>query len=284
MLKKHVNEIINEKYNFYLLDVRNLLCSLEGDNCLSGDESPLKNVWEEWKFQNQIEESNYYEIYEETIRGVIFERLEKLLYTELKLLWLLTEAYFEFEEEEGYPNKTRLINDIVDELLPKLNDIASTEEINPIKWFEFESSETTLKEIEVIENLNKYVQFLESFGLDATDYIPKQVIIIGYNSCIIPKYIDIGEIVSGSNGSDWLSYSKDSAENMVEELIMNLDKLIADEEWFKDMFKYKLSKLNGYTLNELLTNDDPIEKLLITYQVIFDIYFNDRKCDAIIAF
>jgi hypothetical protein len=50
------------------------------------------------------------------------------------------------------------------------------------------------------------------------------------------------------------------------------------------MFKEKLSNLNGWSVEELLEENDHVEKLLLTYQVILDTYFSDRGCEASIAF
>lgn len=86
--------------------------SLKGSSMLSGDDTPLANVWDEVCVQVQGEESFYWGMYEDTIRGEIQSILDKTCdkYDRL-MLWLQTdegrELAFSYDEDAiDYFDKT----------------------------------------------------------------------------------------------------------------------------------------------------------------------------------
>jgi len=64
------------------------------DNCRqSGDDSCLKDVWEEFKYQMQREQSGMFEMYEDVIRDICERELSRLNSEQQRLLWLWSEGY-----------------------------------------------------------------------------------------------------------------------------------------------------------------------------------------------
>lgn len=71
------------------------LTELTGDKfLLSGNDSPLKNVWEEYCIDVQ-EGSFFSSVYEDTVLNYVTAEIEKLCYEEQLMLYVNTEAYFE---------------------------------------------------------------------------------------------------------------------------------------------------------------------------------------------
>jgi hypothetical protein len=66
---------------------------------MSGDDSGLKNIWEELCVQVQGEESFYWEAYQETVRTSVLGRLEALGYHDLASLWLQTDNGCDWDVE-----------------------------------------------------------------------------------------------------------------------------------------------------------------------------------------
>ena len=63
---------------------------------LSGDDSVLANVWEEFKYQVQREQSVLFEVYEETIRGLCAAALNGLNAQQKGLLWLWSDGWLDW--------------------------------------------------------------------------------------------------------------------------------------------------------------------------------------------
>ena len=81
--------------------VRSLQKMTEGMQ--SGDDTPLKNVWDEICVQVQYEESGMWEIYLETISAFIEDEVKKLNNATKQAIWLQTEEGIDWEidNEEG---------------------------------------------------------------------------------------------------------------------------------------------------------------------------------------
>ena len=67
---------------------------------LSGEDSPLKNTWEEICVQCQGEESIFVSAYEDTIRSFVREFVQKLQRFEIEAIWLQTDNAFDLTDEE----------------------------------------------------------------------------------------------------------------------------------------------------------------------------------------
>ena len=83
----------------------------------SGDDSGLKNAWDEICVQIQDDESSFWSAYEETVQSWVFGYIEELRSHEKLVIWLQTEqgwdwAYDNEEQSDGYP--AILVEDIVE--------------------------------------------------------------------------------------------------------------------------------------------------------------------------
>jgi hypothetical protein len=65
----------------------------------SGDDSPLKNIWDEICVQVQIQESQYWELYEDTAKGLILSELKPLKEEMKQSIWLQTKAGGDWDTE-----------------------------------------------------------------------------------------------------------------------------------------------------------------------------------------
>src|SRR5262249_53262429 len=67
------------------------------DCLLSGDDSLLKNVWDEMCVQVQGQESGFWEAYLNTLEQLISQQVQPLETTIKQAIWLQTEAGFDWE-------------------------------------------------------------------------------------------------------------------------------------------------------------------------------------------
>ena len=61
MKHRDMDRIIESKYKRYTANVINQIKALPPESRLSGDDSGLANVWEEWKVQMQGEQSVFFD-------------------------------------------------------------------------------------------------------------------------------------------------------------------------------------------------------------------------------
>ena len=71
------------------------------DCCLSGDDSPLKNSWEEICVQFQQEMAYCWDAYEDTIRGFVRMFVQRLQRFEIEAIYLQTEDACDLTDEEA---------------------------------------------------------------------------------------------------------------------------------------------------------------------------------------
>lgn len=102
------------------------------DNCRqSGDDSKLKDVWEEFKYQFQGEESFCFELYEHTVRALC-ESQVMALDSELKgLLWFWSDGYEDWyvnhDDDDDDLSEAPIPDDITKELYDRVCKIANNE-------------------------------------------------------------------------------------------------------------------------------------------------------------
>ncbi len=125
-----IEKAIEAKYYKYTEEVIDLIKGL-GDECrLSGDDSELKTVWQEWCYQLQFEEFFGYSIVEETIRGFCGGVLSKLPLDEIKILWAGRDPlYDEFEETSSFFEEATMKEHLLEELLRRVNNKAWGEDL-----------------------------------------------------------------------------------------------------------------------------------------------------------
>lgn len=93
----------------------------------SGEDSPYRDVWEEYKVQVQGQQSIFFELYEETIRDLCASVVKAVPPDERRLLWLDSEAHFEWDDDDGDPHDSTVFDDVVNELLREVGDRAADE-------------------------------------------------------------------------------------------------------------------------------------------------------------
>lgn len=71
------------------------------DCLMAGDDSGLKNIWDEICVQVQDEYSYYWDSYVETVEGLIEVEVEKLSKSIREAIWLQTDDSFESEDQNA---------------------------------------------------------------------------------------------------------------------------------------------------------------------------------------
>jgi len=85
---------------------------------LSGDDSELRNVWDEICAQVQHQDSLYRDAYDEMVSGIVRAQLAHLSKDEKEAIWLQTDAGFDWTcEEEADRNAAPVCDDEVTEWL-----------------------------------------------------------------------------------------------------------------------------------------------------------------------
>jgi len=95
---------------------RKVVAALQRMNItLSGDDSGLKTTWDEICVQVQYEESFAWEVYDETVRGIVDEYVRELPKHEREALWLQTEEGIDwlYEETEDRDRNPIVEDDII---------------------------------------------------------------------------------------------------------------------------------------------------------------------------
>jgi hypothetical protein len=110
---------------------RRMIATLQKMNngLLSGDDSGLKNAWDEICAQLKFEESFSWDVYDETVRGLAASDIERLLPYEREAIWLQTPAADDWDcEDESQRGPYPVANDEIVEYL--LNDYVYSEACN----------------------------------------------------------------------------------------------------------------------------------------------------------
>ncbi len=79
----------------------------------SGADSPLRNTWDEICVQVQSEESIMWGAYQDTIEGIIQCEVDLLDQPTKKVIWLQTEGYEDWDEENNRESVPWVTEDIV---------------------------------------------------------------------------------------------------------------------------------------------------------------------------
>ena len=89
------------------------------DCLMSGDDSALKNTWDEICGQVQKEESIYWNVYLQDIYSRVKYEVEKLYIIMKQAIWIQTKEGIEWEdnEEEDYDQLSMCENDIIEYLV-----------------------------------------------------------------------------------------------------------------------------------------------------------------------
>jgi hypothetical protein len=129
MRKAEVRKILESKYNAYRDEVIKIVKGLPPESCLSGDDSGLDDVWGEFKYQVQREESGMFDLYVETIEGLCEDVSKKLPDHEIDLLWLYADAYFDHDDDDGHPGRDELTEAVAHKLYGKVLETAGNNDL-----------------------------------------------------------------------------------------------------------------------------------------------------------
>jgi hypothetical protein len=142
MNRHHIVKIIGAKYNRYTQQVITEIKALPPECRQSGDDSRLNDVWEEFKDQVQNERSVMFRAYEDTIFRICEKLLKGLPQEELHLLWLVSDAYFNSnDDDEVIPVRDQLVYQVAQELFSCVQGIATDEPLESERDADEESSE-----------------------------------------------------------------------------------------------------------------------------------------------
>lgn len=97
------------------------------DARLSGDDSRLADAWDEICVQVQLEQSVYWDCYDETARSIVKRELERLPPSDLQAIWLLTDQSFDWrwDREDSWEEAPVVLDDAVDYVTQALYDRAA---------------------------------------------------------------------------------------------------------------------------------------------------------------
>jgi hypothetical protein len=125
---RHVERIVKATYDRL---VRTVIAHIKAlpDKCRqSGDESDLKDVWEEFKYQLQREEFGSFDLYEQTIQDMCDRIVAELDPGHQELLWLWSEAFDRWDDDKDEINFP-VAQTLSSELNDRVCSIACDEEL-----------------------------------------------------------------------------------------------------------------------------------------------------------
>ena len=128
MNNKTLARLLKAKYERCVGQIIWQIKRLPKDAMQSGDDSPLKNVWEEWIVQQQGEHSVFYDLYEETFLIICRGVAEKLTSEDREMLWWTTDGALDWEDDEP-PGTEQQLNELAEELLRRVNEAAANVEL-----------------------------------------------------------------------------------------------------------------------------------------------------------
>jgi hypothetical protein len=135
MERPELDALVEAKFDRYAKRVIRDIKRLPKECRQSGDDSPLRNVWEEWVVQMQGTHSDSYDVYEETIRVTCRGVAEALPREEQGLLWLWTDDYCDWNErkprgsDDGIPFGVPVLDALENEFFRRVCSAASDVEL-----------------------------------------------------------------------------------------------------------------------------------------------------------
>lgn len=130
MKNSEVEAIISERYAQLVSEIADRVKRLPDSCKQSGDDSEFPDVWEEFKYEIQEEQSVLFNLYEDHIQGLCDGLTEALLPTEIKVLWLGSDGYLDWVED-GFPDLSQLHQDVSRELYSRVCGRATDEPLHP---------------------------------------------------------------------------------------------------------------------------------------------------------
>lgn len=148
MFEDRVRYIIEEKFVELVGNVIDELRNLPIQSLQENTHSPFDNVWDSFVDQLQQEDDPPdYPIFTNAIMGICQQSIALLSFTELKLLWLITEGCLAWEEAEVFPEIEKIARDVAEELFSWIEQEAEEPEFEMDEGYE----ETEYEEEDVEE-------------------------------------------------------------------------------------------------------------------------------------
>jgi hypothetical protein len=124
MKRLEVGRIIDACYDELVEAVIARVKSLPGSARESGGDSPYRDVWEEYAAQVQEERSILFAAYEGLVESCCAASCDSLSRTEVRLLWLDSEAYWQWIEDEP-PDHGQMLDDVKAEVARRVDGRAA---------------------------------------------------------------------------------------------------------------------------------------------------------------
>lgn len=126
---KYMGKLVNEMYDRLVASVIADIKSLPETHREQYVDSKFKDVWEEYKYQVQREQSFFFTLYEDTVGGLCNFQIENLDREVKGILWLWSNTYYDWNSEE-YPDIWDVVldEDITKELHDRVRAFAGDEE------------------------------------------------------------------------------------------------------------------------------------------------------------
>lgn len=116
MFDGKVRQIIQEKYIELVGIVIDQTKTMSMQDIETEIDTAFSNVWEAFVNEMQIEESGLYYSLCDTVRQISEHVVQRLTITEVKMLWLISDACLDWDENDDFPSDDKMLSDIAEEL------------------------------------------------------------------------------------------------------------------------------------------------------------------------
>lgn len=140
MFEEKVRLIIQEKYVELVNMVIEELKIVPIHNLQNSTEVPFNHVWEAFVHQLQGEDNTSYYTYLHVIEEICQQKVQTLLLTELKLLWLISDGCLEWDETQDFPEIEQMLDEVSEELLSWVEQEAEEPEFEEDEYDEDDES------------------------------------------------------------------------------------------------------------------------------------------------
>lgn len=151
-LRKRLNGIVERKLARYVRRVITRIKRLPENCCLSGQDSDLENVWEEWKYQIQHSRLIYFDAYEEAIEGICRAVACSTRREDCELIRMQRDAFVEwvYEDARTEPSLEDLQDCVTEKLIARIWALGADEELKVDPWDEIARAQMD-EEIQLME-------------------------------------------------------------------------------------------------------------------------------------
>lgn len=126
-----IEQLVRQTYDRLAQQAIEVFKNYPKNSRMSGDDSVLENVWEEYKYQLQREQGFFFQLYEDEIEQVCDELISKLPDELCMLLWIWTReldsAWSDEGEEVSFKTFQRCA--VVQKLAQSVADVAMNEDL-----------------------------------------------------------------------------------------------------------------------------------------------------------